>query len=33
MNRVIAAIAGQAEHEAEKADDRSNQDAYEASFD
>ena len=33
MNRVIAAIAEQAEHEAEQADYRSNQDAYEASFD
>ena len=33
LNRVIAAIAEQAEHEAEQADDRSNQDAYEASFD
>lgn len=33
LNRVIAAIAEQAENEAEKADDQSNQDAYEASFD
>lgn len=33
LNRVVAAIAGQAECEAEKADDQSNLDAYEASFD
>ena len=33
LDRVIAAIAEQAEHEAEKADDQSNQDAYEALFD
>jgi len=33
LNRVIAAIAEQAEHEAEQADDLAAIDAYEASFD